>query len=396
MVLLALMLCMAEIGLRVYDSATAQLTRGRLYDRGMTGKSWTMHHQLKPCRSYLIRDPDSGQMTRVSVNSLGLRGPEVAIPKPTGTFRVIWLGDDVVFSPHVAERQTACQLLRGHLAEAIGGQVEVINAGTPNYCPLLSYLQARHGLLALQPDLVILNYDMTDVSDDHEVRWQLSSDADGLPVACTHPDLDLARPTGLGSSVFDALLLPRWGRESLNRMLSEHTSRGAGGSIDFPRSKYAWLAETPPPDWEKPIQQSFSPLALLDRMLSAEKIRLIVTSVPAPWQVSAKATTEGQAREIAGVPRNGIFLSTRPFEQLREYCGENRIEFCDVSESFRGHPDGATLYFRALAELSPAGQELLAEELAAYCAERPSGNRSLPLRLTGDYDLPVTPATPPR
>ena len=95
MVLVVLLLCMIEIGLRVYDSATAQLTRGRLYDRGMTGKSWDVHHQLKPSRAYLLRNPDSEQMTRVCVNSTGVRGPEITIPKPSGLFRVIWLGDDI-------------------------------------------------------------------------------------------------------------------------------------------------------------------------------------------------------------------------------------------------------------------------------------------------------------
>ncbi len=383
-VFVTLLLCMIEIGLRVYDSATAQLTRGRLYDHGMTGKSWTVHHQLKPSRAYLLRNPDNSKLNRISVNSTGLRGPEVAIPKPTGLFRVIWLGDDVVFSPHVPEAQTACQLLRDHLAESSAVQVEVINAGTPDYCPLLSYLQLRHSLLNLEPDLVIINYDMTDVSDDHEVRWQVNSDTYGLPTACTHPDLELPKPMIRGTSAFDALLLPKWGRQLLNGFLAEQTSRGAGGSIDFPRSKYAWLAETPPPDWEEPIQQSFSPLLLLNQILSLRKIPLIVTAVPAPWQVSPQATAEGQVRERAGVPRNGVFLSTRPFEQLGEYCSTNRIEFCDVSESFRGHPDGAILYLKSVAELSPAGHELLAEELAAYWAERPNGNRPLPLRLTGE------------
>lgn len=388
-VLVVLLLCMIEIGLRVYDSATAQLTRGRLYDRGMTGKSWDVHHQLKPSRAYLLRNPDSEQMTRVCVNSTGVRGPEITIPKPSGLFRVIWLGDDIVFSPHVPEAQTACQLLRDQLAESSAIQVEVINAGTPDYCPLLCYLQMRHSLLTLEPDLVIINYDMTDVSDDHEVRWQVNSDTSGFPTSCTHPDLELPRPMIQGRSAFDALLLPKWGRQFLNGFLSEHTSRGAGGSIDFPRSRYAWLAETPPPDWQDPIQQSFSPLLLLNQMLSGRKIPLIVTSVPAPWQVSPHATAGGQAREKVGVPRNGVFLSTRPFEQLGEYCSRNGIEFCDVSESFRGHPDGAILYLKTLAELSPAGHELLAEELAAYWVERPSRNRPLPLRLTGENAAPA-------
>jgi len=396
LIFLALLLCLLEIGLRVYDSATAQLTRPDLYDRGMVGKSWSVHHQLKPARAYLLRNPDSEQMVRVTVNSHGLRGPEVTVPKPPGVYRVVWLGDDMIFSRHTPEAQTACQLLQQQLGVSVKSRVEVLNAGTPDYCPLLSYLQTRHLLLALEPDLVVLNFDMSDVADDHAVRWQVTSDSRGDPTACTHPGLELPKSATNRTSVLDALLLPKWGRSLLNRLLAEQTSRVAAGSIDFPRSRYLWLAETPPPDWEVPIQLSLSPIKLLHQCLAERQIPLIVTAVPAPWQVSPQATAEGSVRERLGVPREGVFLSTRPFELIGEFCSREGIEWCDVSEAFRQHPRGQTLFLRTTPELSPEGQDLLAEELAAFHAERPRETRPLPTRPTADYALPERVVSPRR
>src|SRR5580692_83909 len=102
-VVLAILACLLEIGLRVYDSATAQVTRRELYDRGMVCKNWFVHHTLKPSRVFAAKNPDSGQRVRVAVNSLGFRGSEPAVPKPRGTIRIVCLGDDATFAPAIPE-----------------------------------------------------------------------------------------------------------------------------------------------------------------------------------------------------------------------------------------------------------------------------------------------------
>src|SRR5437870_6885360 len=89
---LALICSLAEVGLRVYDSATAQVTRRDLYDRGMVCKSWFVHHTNKPSRVFAVKSPDTRERVRISVNSLGLRGKEPAIPKPAGVYRIVCLG----------------------------------------------------------------------------------------------------------------------------------------------------------------------------------------------------------------------------------------------------------------------------------------------------------------
>src|SRR5262245_51339717 len=98
---------LAEVGLRVYDSATGgQVTHRPQHDKGLVCKSWFVYQTLKPAHSFAVKNPDTNERVTVAINSVGLRGGEVAIPKRQGTFRIVCLGDERTLSPQVIEEQT--------------------------------------------------------------------------------------------------------------------------------------------------------------------------------------------------------------------------------------------------------------------------------------------------
>jgi lysophospholipase L1-like esterase len=66
----------------------------------------------------------------VTINALGLRGPEVVLPKPAGTKRVACFGDSITFGFGVADDETYSRFLAAEI-EAHGG--EVVNAGITGY-----------------------------------------------------------------------------------------------------------------------------------------------------------------------------------------------------------------------------------------------------------------------
>ena len=132
LVFLALVGCLTEIALRVYDSATGQVTRRELYDRGMTCKSWTVHHSLKPSRTFSVRNPDRDERITVALNSHGLRGKEPAVPKPPDTFRIVCLGDELTLAPQTRDADTYCAQLQLDFPTCRGRKVEVVNAGVPD------------------------------------------------------------------------------------------------------------------------------------------------------------------------------------------------------------------------------------------------------------------------
>jgi hypothetical protein len=367
---LAIIACLAEIGLRVYDSATAQVTRRDLYDRGLVCKSWFVHHTLKPSHAFIVKNPDTGERVRASINSLGLRGAEPAIPKPPGTFRVLCLGDDSTFASGMPEAETFCSRLQTELAGRLAPSVEVINAGVPDYCPLLSYLQFRHELLLLQPDLVVLNFDMSDVADDHLLRRQALMTRDGQPLSCAHPALEL--PRSCKSDREGLLLLPQFARQRLNCVLADRTLGESSRSIESPKCRYLWLTDEAP-DWSVHINLALNPLKHLSDLTRSTGGRLIVAACPAPWQVSAQASTGGKVREEAGIAADACLKSRRPFEAIAEFCDAQQISFCDVSTTFAqaGRPE--RLFLNNAAAFSPEGHALYARELAGFVLRSVSG-----------------------
>lgn len=97
----------------------------------------------------------------VRINSRGLRGPEMDLEKPPGTYRILNLGDSVVFGWGVAYEDTYGCRLQELLNQRYGSEpvtYEIINAGVPgwNMANILAYLEAEG--LDYQPDLVLLNF----------------------------------------------------------------------------------------------------------------------------------------------------------------------------------------------------------------------------------------------
>ncbi|MBI2191765.1 MAG: SGNH/GDSL hydrolase family protein [Planctomycetes bacterium] len=99
---------------------------------------------------------------RVRINSLGYRDQEFPAEKPPGTFRILVLGDSVVFGPRVNLEETFTKRLEARLRAQDGGPYEVINGGNPDtgMGELLRIFQKRD--LQVQPDLVLVCFYLND------------------------------------------------------------------------------------------------------------------------------------------------------------------------------------------------------------------------------------------
>ena len=108
----------------------------------------------------------------VAINSLGMRGPELAVPKPADTRRVLSTGDSSVYGFGVADRAVFLQVAADLLQEG-GGPVEAVHAAIPGY----STYQSRNLLemrgLALEPDVVVLGNQWSDNNFDTFVDREL-------------------------------------------------------------------------------------------------------------------------------------------------------------------------------------------------------------------------------
>jgi lysophospholipase L1-like esterase len=98
----------------------------------------------------------------VSINSLGLRGPEISLEKKSGEMRVLMLGDSLTFGWGVEESETTTRRLERLLRAKWSEEVTVINSGVGNYNTEMEVTYFKERGLALQPDIVVLNYFIND------------------------------------------------------------------------------------------------------------------------------------------------------------------------------------------------------------------------------------------
>jgi len=288
------------------------------------------HHRLKAN----LRTRVGG--VEFNTNSLGLRDREVTRPKPPGVFRVLMLGDSFTegaglpIETTVAKRVEAA--LNGHGCRTT---VEVLNAGVASYSPILEYLQLKHMGLALQPDLVVLNFDMTDVHDDWVRTAVARLDAEGLPVAVP------------GDRRLEAALLipPVWKpallrflepiERAMNRLATyqEFRRSDVGQSVLGPlrltpeRVAKLGLEGDPQYDLEAVTRDQESPklrdawrvteryIAATNRIARSHGAAFTLVVYPHAQQVAAEASPEGRRRHALGP---GLYGSTRPFEILAE------------------------------------------------------------------------------
>ena len=102
--------------------------------------------------------------TYATSNSQGFRGPEIVVPKPTGTFRIVLLGGSTTHGWGVNDNETVDTAMRRLFREGnSGSNVEVVNLAFDGYDSYQLYERLRTDGIRLDPDLVIVNSGINDV-----------------------------------------------------------------------------------------------------------------------------------------------------------------------------------------------------------------------------------------
>jgi hypothetical protein len=365
---LGLSVCGVEFGLHLHDACL--LNNSSYSERNACAPSWTVHHLLKPDVRVTAADPDTGTAVSWRTNSLGLRGPEFDIPKPVGVYRVVCLGDDSTLAPETASGETFCVRLGELLGSASPAKIEVINAGCPQYGPLLSLLLLKHSLLALAPDVVIYNFDMSDVADDHHCRRSVRMNGT-LPLYCPHPDLERQRFAAERLWV-ERLLMWQHAKHGVAYLLGNDDRPEDNRDIDAPQGTYAWLRDDPP-DWSVYIGQTLETLGQLNRVCRQTNSRFLLSVIPSPFQISAEASAGTGVRTRAGVEEHILYKSRAPYDTLAACSRKTGIPFCDSSTVFLRVKQPERLYRRNVAHFSSSGHELYARVLARFVVQNVPG-----------------------
>jgi lysophospholipase L1-like esterase len=346
-----------------YDLWTGALSAYRAPDLGYPIRSWTVHHAYRPGFS----------SPAARLNSFGLRSPEVAVPKPAGTIRVLLLGDSFTFGLGVGDKDTFGRRLEENLRGKYGAApVEVVSAGVLSYCPLLEYLQYRHHLHVLEPDFVVLNFDMSDVQDDMAYSRDLVAGSDGTPLYVTEPSLRSQTP-----SAMPKLLMFEWLGRRIQGARGRIQSTLEGVPYVRDQDRYLWALDGGP-EFDGEARHAMAPIQDLSRLLEHDGIPLLLATYPQPWQVSADATPIPPIRDQYAVGHS-VHLNDRPFKKLAAFASEHHIPFLNATDVFRQDATPATLFLANDFHFTPRGHQLYAEVLARYFADhRPGRTPSAP------------------
>ena len=110
--------------------------------------------------------------TPISINSLGLRGPEPD-PFPDGGYRILVLGDSLVAAFEVKYQDTFVARLQKKLDARFEFPVQTVNAGVRGYGTDQSYLWYRERGRSLAPDMVLFLHSFNDPENNitlHRLR----------------------------------------------------------------------------------------------------------------------------------------------------------------------------------------------------------------------------------
>jgi GDSL-like Lipase/Acylhydrolase family len=301
-------------------------------------------------------------VTRVDINSHGLREREIDYEKPPGLRRVLVLGDSFVEATEVSVEEAFPRRLEAHLGDQGGPPTQVINAGAVGYGTAQEYLLLKHEGLRYQPDLVVLLFfSGNDVSDNSQlldyppvrsIKPYFFVDASGalrsLPFEL--PDLSASQAGTLRQRLRrESLLFSKLDPDELGRVAMD---RGYIRSILTP------YADTSSAEVEAAWHVTEALLSATRDQAEAAGARFVLVNVPAPWEIAPGFWD--RMRWYFDLPADGWDFD-RPNRRLAEIAARHRIAYLDLRPELRlAQTEPPRHYFQIDGHWTSAGHDFAA------------------------------------
>lgn len=357
----------AEIYTRLTEFKSVLPTECRVEDK-------IIHHKLKPnsnCK-YVTKEWDIDYR----INSLGLRDKEISKVKPKGFYRILVLGDSFVEGQGVNLEDTFVKGLEKLLADKYRN-IQVLNGGVISYSPILEYLYLKNFGLELKPDLVIVNFDLTDFQNELEYEKNTIYDKEGKPIAVDSerrvetptqreedkkiPDVTIPfLPLFIKQFLHDNSKFYLFATIKIKGLLGKAVPGYTKG--DIREDTFALTREEKPKDYEKAFVLPEKHLLLIKQLLKKENIPFILTAQPSANQVSGKEWATG--RLFHGF-RIGKIYPSRHLDDLKNFAEKEDIRFISFLKDFRESRQ-YPLFFPEDGHLTQNGHQLIAEELLKF------------------------------
>ncbi len=313
---LVIALVVIEMGLRLFFyGSLAQPDYGQAFHQPDPTLGWTLRPNTVSSKQEL------DYKVPITINSLGVRGPEIPYARTPGVFRILVLSDSAIFGSGVDDEHTVPVLLAQKLAPL---PVEVINLSVAAYSTTQEYLLFMREGLKYRPDVVLLGFAPgNDIQTSYEPLQRLFQKSQrrpfarldengGLAIDYKHAEREAERRTaaaqsgGIGDFFDNTVLL---------RVVEAAAGKLPGGKEVDPNIFLGWpyLAE---------FDESLGP----DGRTKADYEELWGEA----WQVTRALIREIQAQSRAAGAKLAIFVSPSKLQGDGETQAQMREAFPGV------------------------------------------------------------------
>ncbi len=347
--LLVALVSVLEVGMWIYEFSPLRPRTADATSLSVLPSRVTMY-ELPEFQTLVSNKSGEDSSVRIRINSFGLRGEEVTVPKPPKRFRVLCLGDESPLGPFVAEKQTWPSELQLRLQTRSEVEIEVLNAGLPHSCPLNALVRLKQRLAALDPDLILLHVDPSDAADDRLQRPYLRLDQQGAPVAIVHPSFEFERNS------FERLSRQfrtiAWLKQKTIRQLGLEPEWN-DSQPDISTALMLWSQSL---EAASVVEAGFplSPVPRIKQLADTMSADLVLCSCPNAWQLAGLLKNSGASRDLLLAPSAAL-------QRLSEETG---IPVIDVTSNFERYNNPRELFVSGGAGLSPRGCAFYAEQIA--------------------------------
>jgi lysophospholipase L1-like esterase len=306
------------------------------------------HHALIPNASGKLVTSEFS--TDVKINSLGLRNDEIGNKTK---YRILMVGDSFTWGYGVRENETFPRLLE----TVLGSNYEVINAGATSYSPLLEYLYLKNDGLRLRPDMVVLNFDMSDVADDRVYGSMAvfnGTDPVRIAVPAQNPDV----LTSVLNNIKTVKVLKGLIETSYSNLRNKPTMENSEYAGNLAYDKYAIMRftnDTYEADWNRTLEY----IDRINSMLKERNITFVLVVYPYGNQVDGQEWWRGRFTFSFS---EGVTYSVRPVGIIEEFGRRENITVINAFPEFKNstvHP----LFLAYDGHFNQKGHELLANVL---------------------------------
>lgn len=234
---------------------------------------------------------DAGATLTYHTNNIGFRGPQVDVRKPSGTLRLLGLGDSFTFGTGVRYEDTFLARLESLLkGRGDGPPVQVLNLGVPGYKTANEVETLLANFYTLGADMVVIGFFLNDNGDIPDI------------MALFNPGV---RPWYRASRFVDTMMWRIERRQQAARLVAAYNQSFADGAEGWLETQDALAAA-------RAYSQRFD-------------FELVVAVFPVLWKLS------------------GDYPFVAIHEKVRRYVEGLGVPCLDLQPAFTGH-DGPELW----------------------------------------------------